>query len=128
MTPKIRAAFLAIVVLQALHSVEEYFFRLYEVFPPIVYVYRDAPQLAKPAFIVFNVLLLVAGLVCFLRWVWPGRPGAKAVMWIWIGGEAFNATAHATWWIVTPQYNPGLVTGLMFVPLVAWLAYLLRRS
>ncbi len=125
---KIREAFLAIVVLQAVHSVEEFVFRLYEVFPPMVYLYRDSPHLARPAFIAFNVLLLIAGLACLFYWVWPGRQGARTVVWVWTAGEAFNAAAHSVWAIATQRYNPGLVTGLAFVPVLVYMTYLLRRG
>jgi hypothetical protein len=121
---RIGLAFLALVVLQAFHSVEEYAFKLYEVFPPMVYLYRDAPQLAQPAFIAFNIFLFVAGMICLFRWVWPGRRGAVLVVWIWIAGEAFNATVHVLWWIVAERYNPGLVTGILFVPIVIYLTRL----
>ncbi|MFL6589492.1 MAG: HXXEE domain-containing protein [Chthoniobacterales bacterium] len=113
-------------VLQALHSAEEFIFKFYAVFPPMAFLYRQAPQLAKPAFVVFNVLLLIASLICWSRWVRPARHGARAVVWVWIGAEAFNAVVHLAWAVVSQAYNPGLVTGLGFVPIVAYLAYLLR--
>jgi len=63
---RIKAAFLVMVVLQAVHSIEEFIFRLYEVLPPILFVYRRAPGLAMPAFILFNSFLVLFGLACFL--------------------------------------------------------------
>ncbi len=128
MNGRIRATFVVLIVLQALHSSEEFIFKLYEVFPPMALLYREAPHLAKPAFIIFNVLLLMAGLICLLRWVWPAKPGARTVAWVWVGGEAFNAGAHSVWAVLIRGYNPGLVTGLMFVPVVIYLGYLLRRA
>jgi len=128
MNKKIRAAFLILIVLQALHSTEEFIFRFYEVFPPMVRLYRDAPQLARPAFVVFNLALLMGGLICLFRWVWPGRRGARTIVWIWIGGEILNALAHATWAILIGGYNPGLLTGVGFVPVAVYLGYQLRRA
>ena len=128
MNNKIRAAFLVLVLLQALHSVEELLLKFYEVFPPMALLYRDAPSLARPAFIVSNVVLVGAGLVCWRRWVWPGRRGARTVVWVWVGVEAFNVAAHCVWAVAAGGYNPGLVTGLGLVPVVACLIYLLRRA
>lgn len=127
MNTKIRAAFLVLIVLQALHSIEEFIFKFYEVFPPMVLLYRNAPHLARPAFIMFNALLVLVGLTCLFRWVWPARRGARTVVWAWIGGEAINALAHLVWAILIRGYNPGLMTGLGFVPVVVYLSYLLRR-
>ena len=128
MSKKIRAAFLVLIVLQALHSTEEFIFKFYEVFPPMALLYRDAPHLAAPAFIIFNVLLVAAGLACLSSWVRPAGRGARTVVWAWVGVEAFNAVAHSAWAVLIWGYNPGLVTGLMFVPVVAYLGYLLRRT
>src|SRR4051812_31690686 len=124
----IPSAFLLLIVLQAVHSAEEFIFNFYDVFPPMMFLYRHSSHLAKPAFVVFNVLLLVAGLICWFRWVRSARWGARAVVWIWIGAEALNAVAHLVWAGLSRAYNPGLVTGLGFVPIVAYLCYLLRRA
>jgi hypothetical protein len=128
MNYRIRVAFLVLIVLQALHSVEEFILKFYEVFPPMVSLYRDAPAMARPAFVLANSLLVLAGFVCLFRWVWPARRGAEAVAWVWVGAEAFNVVAHCVWAVLIRGYNPGLVTGLGFVPVVAYLIYLLRRA
>lgn len=128
MDGKIRLAFLVLIVVQALHSVEEFIFKFYEVFPPMRLLYRDAPHLARPAFIISNVVLATVGVICLLRWVWPARRGARAVVWVWLGGEALNVIAHCVWATLVRGYNPGLMTGFGFVPVVIYLSYLLRRA
>jgi hypothetical protein len=128
MSNKITSAFLLLIVVQALHSAEEFIFKFYEAFPPMAFLYRNVPHLARPAFIVFNALLLITALICLLCWVRPARRGARTVVWVWIGAEAFNAIAHSAWAILIRAYNPGLVTALGFVPVVAYLSYLLRRA
>jgi hypothetical protein len=128
MSHKIRVSFLILVVLQALHSMEEYTFKFYDVFPPMVFLYRNAPQMARPAFIVFNLLLVTAGLICLFVWVWPGRRGARTIVLVWIGMESFNLVAHLTWAILIRGYNPGLVTVIGFAPLVIYLSYQLIRA
>lgn len=128
MSIEIRSTFLVLIGLQALHSAEEFIFKLYKVFPPMVLLYRRVPHLAGPAFIIFNVLLLIIGLLCFFRWVWPAKRGARTVVWVWVAAEAVNAVAHAAWAVLIRGYNPGLVTGLGFVPVVVYLSWLLRRA
>jgi hypothetical protein len=127
MWQKIRVPFLMLVVLQGLHSIEEFTFKFYDVFPPMVVLYRNHPQLARPAFLVFNLLLLVVGLICVWYWVWPGRRGARTIVWVWVGAESFNVVAHSTWAILNMGYNPGLATAVGFVPLLVYVSYQLRR-
>ena len=116
--------FLLLVILQAIHSVEEFIFRLYERFPPMRFLYRNAPHLAKPAFAISNALLVLIGLVCFYYWVQPARKGATVVVWIWIILESLNVVAHLVWAALIGGYNPGLVTGGLFVPVLIYLCYL----
>ena len=128
MNNKVRIAFLALIALQALHSLEEFIFRFHEAFPPMVLLYRDAPHLARPAFIIFNLLLVLAGVACLWRWVWPVRRGARAVVWVWVGIEAANALAHLVWAALIRGYNPGLVTGVGLAAVVVYLSSELRRA
>ena len=127
MNINVRAAFFVLVILQAIHSGEEFIFRLYERFPPMRFVYQNAPHLAKPAFVISNVLLILIGLICFFYWVQPDRHGATVVVWIWIVTESLNVVAHIVWAVLIGGYNPGLVTGLLFVPVLIYLCYLMKR-
>lgn len=128
MNNRIRIAFSFLIVLQALHSIEEFVFKFYERFPPMVFLYRNVPTLAPPAFIVFNSILVSAGFISLFYWVWPARRGAKTVVWVWVGIETFNVVAHCVWAIVIRGYNPGLVTGVVFVPVLTYLIYLMKSS
>ena len=114
-------------ILQAIHFLEEFIFRFYERFPPMRFVYRNVPYLAKPAFVIANALLVSIGLICFFYWVQPARRGATVVVWIWIMAESLNVIAHAVWAALISGYNPGLVTALLFVPLLIYVCYLMVR-
>ena len=127
MNKEIRITFPALIILQAIHSAEEYIFGFYERFPPMRVLYENAPQLAKPAFALANCLLVLIGFVSFYYWVRPARKGARTVVWLWIIIESFNVIAHLLWAFLIGGYNPGLVTGIMFVPLLAYLSYLMWR-
>ena|SRR5260370_6140887 len=127
MNSNIRATFLLLVILQAIHSVEEFIFRLYERFPPMRFLYQNAPHLAKPAFAISNALLVLIGVVCLYYWVQPARRGARLVVWIWIIIESLNVIAHLVWAALIGGYNPGLVTAVLFVPVLIYLCYSMRR-
>ena len=128
MNRKIQSAFLLLVIVQAIHSVEEFIFRFYERFPPMTFIYQNAPQLARPAFAISNALLFLIGLICFYYWVQPARKAANLVVWIWIILESSNVVAHIVWAVLIGGYNPGLVTGLLFLPVLIYLCRLMIRS
>jgi len=128
MNNNIRAMFLLLIILQAIHSAEEFIFRLYERFPPMRFLYQNAPYLAKPAFAVSNASLVLIGLICFFYWVQAARKGARAVVWVWIVIESLNVVAHIVWAILISGYDPGLVTGGLFVPVLIYLCYLMSRT
>src|SRR5260370_35881386 len=116
MNSNIRATFLLLVILQASHSVEEFIFRLYERFPPMRFLYQNAPHLAKPAFAISNALLVLIGAVCLYYWVQPARRGARLVVWIWIIIESLNVIAHLVWPALIVGLDTALVTtGFVFV-------------
>lgn len=127
MNSKIRLAFLSLIILQAIHSLEEFIFGFYEKFPPMRLIYKDAPHLAKPAFALSNVLLFCAGLACLYYWVQPARKGARTVVRVWIIIESINVVAHFVWAVLIGGYNPGLWTVVLFVPVLIYLSYCLRR-
>jgi hypothetical protein len=127
MNSRISSAFLSLIILQAIHSTEEFIFRFYERFPPMRLIYQDAPHLAKPAFVISNALLFLAGLICFYYWVRPARERARTVVWVWIILETVNVIAHLVWAISIRGYNPGLVTVVLYVPVLIYLSHLMRR-
>ena len=128
MKSRIPPAFLSLVVIQAIHSAEEFVFGFYEKFPPMRAIYQDAPLPAGPAFAVANVLLFIAGLVCFYYWVRPLREGARTVVRVWVVLESANVIAHCVWAFLIGGYNPGLATVILFVPVLIYLSYLTRRT
>jgi hypothetical protein len=127
MNSRIRLAFLALIILQAIHSAEEFIFRFYETFPPMRLIYQDVSDLAKPAFVISNVLLFCAGMICLYYWVQPARKGARTVIWVWITIEAFNVIVHFVWAVLIRGYDPGLATVILFVPVLIYLGNCMWR-
>lgn len=128
MDSRIGATFLALVLTQIAHSLEEYAFRFYEIFPPAHWLDELAPGIAHPGFIVLNTLLALFGLWCFLFHVRPGTRSARDWVWVWVVIELFNGFAHPVWAIGTAGYVPGLATSPVLFALAARLFHLLRTT
>ena len=126
MDPKHDAAlkthFLALVSVQALHSLEEYVFQLWTSFPPATFLTGLVSSNLEVGFLVINVSLVLFGLACY--W-WPIRKGwssAVALAWLWVVIEAINGIGHPVWAVLQRGYTPGLLTALILLPLSLLLA------
>jgi hypothetical protein len=75
-TASLSGPLLALIAVQALHSVEEYLGRLYAVFPPARFVSELVSDDLERGFVIANVALVSLGLLCFL--VSPGAVATRA--------------------------------------------------
>ena len=127
---KVELSFLALVAMQAAHSVEEYAGRLYEVFPPARFVSGLFSQDLQRGFLIFNVGLVAFGIWSFL---WPLRrhwAAARAIAWLWVGIELVNGIGHPLWSLIQRAYTPGVATApllLVLAVIVAWQLRAVRR-
>ena len=125
---RIQWTFLALVTAQALHSLEEYTFRLYEVFPPARFVSGLISRDPQRGFVVFNVALIAFGLWCYL---WPVRrqwSSASLLAWWWVGIELINGIGHLTRSLIQRGYTPGVATAPLLLVLALYLARQLRAT
>jgi len=123
---RFQATFVALVVAQAAHSIEEYFGRLYEVFPPARFVSGLISQNLRLGFIIFNVALVTFGAWCCL---WPARrrtPSLTVVTWFWVVIELINGIGHPLWSIREMRYTPGVATAPVLLVLAIALALCAR--
>ncbi len=125
---KLKRVFVALVLLQVVHSIEEYAFKFYRIFPPARRLGDLIPGISRSGFIIFNVLLVCFGLVSFAYWVRPARLGARPAICFWIVTELYNGIAHLVWAIAVQGYNPGLVSAAALLGLAAYLAYRVRQT
>jgi hypothetical protein len=123
-----RQVYLAILLVQACHAVEEYALGFTEAFPPARALGRLLPGVARPGFVVFNALLLLSGLAGYLFCLRPWGQRAPLVLWVMIAIEGYNGFGHVIWALLVDGYDPGLITALILLPLVGYLFWLLRWS
>ena len=126
--PRLNASFIALIGVQAAHSVEEYLGRLYEVFPPARFVSGLVSQDLQRGFIIGNVVLVSFGLWCFL---WPIRRrwrSAATLGWFWVTIELINGVVHPLWSLRELSYTPGVATAPLLFVFALYLARQLRSG
>ena len=123
-----RTVFGLLVATQAAHSIEEYFGRLWEVFPPATLVSGLVSSNRELGFIVVNIALVTFGLWCF---VWPVSrewPSAPRFVAIWTTVEIINGLGHPLWSLFRARYTPGVVTAPILLLLAVSLAWQRHRA
>lgn len=128
MNPRSRSVFLALILAQAAHSVEEYVFRLYDVFAPARFISSLFSDDLATGFAIFNVALVLFGLLCYVASVRPGRPAARALAWLWILIELGNGIGHPAIALARGAYFPGVLTAPVLLALSIYLALRMTRD
>ena len=126
--PRLDASFIALVGIQAAHSVEECLGRLYEVFPPARFVSGLISNDLQRGFVIGNIALVSFGLWCF---VWPIRRrwrSAVTIAWLWVTIELVNGVVHPLWSLREMSYTPGLATAPLLLVAALYLALQLRAD
>ena len=124
MDSRSRSLFLALIFAQAIHSVEEYAFRLYDVLAPAQYVSGLFGIDRQIGFAVANSALVLFGLWCWGARVRVGR--GRGLAWLWTLVEIVNGCGHILLAIWAGGYFPGLATAPLLLGLGAWMALRLR--
>jgi hypothetical protein len=125
---RLDASFIALVGIQAAHSVEEYLGRLYEVFPPARFVSGLLSQDLRLGFIIGNVVLLSFGLWCFFWPIHRRWRSAVAIGWLWVTIEVINGVVHPLWSLLQLSYTPGVATAPLLLISALYLARQLRTG
>lgn len=110
MDARSRLAFLILVLAQAAHSVEEYVFRLYDVFEPARLVSSLFSDDVRTGFAIANTGIVAFGVWCYIARVRTGHPSARVLAWLWVIVEAANGTGHILIATARGQYFPGVYT------------------
>lgn len=123
MSRQSRWAFLALMVAQAAHSIEEYIFRLYDVFAPARFVSGLVSTNPGVGFALANAALVLFGLWCYVARVRPAHPSAPIFAWFWTVLELTNGTVHSVVALSRGGYFPGVATAPVLLGVSAYLAF-----
>ncbi|MEL6811513.1 MAG: HXXEE domain-containing protein [Bacteroidota bacterium] len=110
MKSSVSTTFLILVILQALHSFEEYLGELWANFPPATFLCGLISSDLEFGFLLINIGLFMAGLIV---WWFPVRSGdsfGRFFIWFWIVIELLNGVIHPAWSIYQKAYTPGVIT------------------
>jgi len=121
-------AFRLLILAQALHSIEEYVTRLYEVFAPARLVSSLISDDLSVGFLIGNALLVALGLWC---WAFPVRlrcRAARGVAWFWSTLELGNGISHSLLALASGGYFPGVLTAPLLLLFASWNVALLVRD
>jgi hypothetical protein len=107
--------FLLLVTIQAAHSVEEYWSRLYDVLAPAKYVSGLVSADRAVGFIIINVVILMLGACCYAFPIRSGLRTGRIVAWLWLAIEFVNGAGHVLLAASAGAYFPGALTGATLV-------------
>ncbi|MCC7126816.1 MAG: HXXEE domain-containing protein [Acidobacteria bacterium] len=126
--PRPQFLFLALVLIQAVHSAEEVAGRLPDVFPPARFISGLVSHDPQFGFLILNVLIVVFGIWCVVFAMRRNSAATRALMWGWAVAELINGVTHPVWTIVQRSYTPGVLTAPLLFVTAALLIGQLRRS
>ena len=127
MDARTRLAFLALILTQAAHSVEESVFRLYDVFAPARFLSSLVSDNLAAGFIVLNAALVLFGLWCYAARVRTGHGSARGWIWPWVVIEFGNGVGHTVMAVERGAYFPGAATAPALLALSTFLALRMTR-
>ena len=121
MNPRSRAAFLALIVAQAAHSIEEYVFRLFDVLAPARFISGLLSRDLARGFAIANIALVLFGGWCYVARVHRGLPSARGLAWFWALLELGNGLGHSAFALRRGGYFPGVATAPLLLGISAYL-------
>lgn len=128
MDSRSRTAFALVIVAQAAHSVEEYVFRLFDVFAPARWVSGLFSANLALGFALANVCLVLFGVWCHWARVRPSHPGARGYAWFWASLELGNGMSHILFSLLRRTYFPGVGTAPLLIATSCYLGFTLVRQ
>ena len=109
---------------QTAHSVEEYVFRLYDVWPPARAISSLISDDRARGFAVANAAFILFGSWAYVARVRARHPSWRGWAWFWTIIEAGNGIGHLLFAAAEGGYYPGAATA----PLLLGLAFAMGRA
>lgn len=128
MTARIQNAFLLLAIFQALHSLEEYFFELWDHLAPARFLSGLVSDDLRLGFATINLMIIVLVFWCYLGPVRNARPSARAIVWFWAILETLNGIGHIGFGFSSGGYFPGLYTAPFLLLVGVFLLVQLART
>lgn len=122
MSSRAKYAFLALILVQAAHSLEEYTHRLWEVLAPTRFLIGLFSSDLATGFIIVNAAFVAFGLWCYFARIRPDHPSAKGFAVLWIAVELVNGIGHPAMALAAGGYTPGVATAPILLALAVYLA------
>ena len=114
-----------VVIIQGLHSTEEYIGQIWTTFPPAQWLCSLISDNLESGFLVINISLFVVGLLCVLSFDIISLNSKKTVIYAWIVLEMINGIGHIAWSLSSLAYQPGLFTAPL---LLIFSLFLFRKT
>lgn len=121
---KSKRLFLILIIFQMAHSIEEYYFELYNVLAPARFASGLISNDLATGFAILNTALVTFGLWCAFVPVRRNWRVARPLVIGWTALEAINGTAHILLAIGAGGYFPGVATA----PFLLGVAVMLGRE
>lgn len=120
--------FLGLILSQAAHSVEECWFRLYDVLAPARFISTLVGSDPALGFAIANGVLVLFGFWGYLARVRPRHASARGWAWFWTVLEALNGVNHLALALASGGYFPGVATAPLLLGFSLSLGATLVRS
>ncbi len=127
MDSRARTAFGPLIAAQAAHSIEEYRYRLFDVFGPPRWLSGLVSSDLATGFAILNTGIVLFGLWCYLARVRRPHPSDRAFAWFWTLLETANAIGHGVLALRQGGYFPGVATAPVLLGISLYLGARLAR-
>lgn len=123
-----KIGFLLLITSQSLHSLEEFYFSLWEVWAPARFVSGLVSEDLSFGFAIVNSAIVVLGFWCYLVPIRRSARGATLIVWFWVLLELSNSIGHALMAIAGNNYFPGLYTAPLLFGVACFVGIRLVRG
>ncbi len=110
-----KTLFLGLAITQAAHSIEEFYFRLFDVLAPARYLSGLVSDNLALGFAAINALIVVFVFWTYFRRVQPAATRVTAWLWGWSVLEFGNGIGHVIFAVDADAYFPGLFTAPILI-------------
>jgi hypothetical protein len=124
---RIKIVFLFLIFTQAVHSVEEYYGRLWAVFTPARFLSGLFSENYETGFLIINIGLFFFGMYSWIASTRSKRISHQFLIWFWIFIETANGIVHPVLAVNRNSYFPGLITAPLLLVIAIYLAMQLLR-